>query len=351
MSAEFGNGVAAVNVITKSGSNSYHGELFEVFRNNHLDANSYLNNEAGRKLQPYTQNQFGGAIGGPIKRNKLLFFANYEGFRVVQRQQLFATVPDTNLRSGDFSQYQPPGPGGTHLPTPVIYNPYDADPATGLRRPFPGNKIPLGQTSLCAPRPSCADPVTLAYLQKYVLEPNIVVNGVAQYTNAVRTTLDQNQVTGRGDYLIGNNSTVFARFTYNKQNSLAGGLQPLQGTNNPSASTNAVVHWTKVLGASRVNDLGASYVRPNWAYTRPLSLPDAPATIGLLNTSAYTGGPTWSVAGFDLGNATTYIFNAYSNNIQLKDDFGWTKARHSLKFGMDAVTAVREMNFEFAPTN
>src|SRR5215813_3002684 len=62
MSAEFGNGVAAINVITKSGSNSYHGELFELFRNNHLDANSYLSNEAGRKLQPYTQNQFGGAI-------------------------------------------------------------------------------------------------------------------------------------------------------------------------------------------------------------------------------------------------------------------------------------------------
>ncbi|MFN7925156.1 MAG: carboxypeptidase regulatory-like domain-containing protein [Bryobacteraceae bacterium] len=337
MSAEFGNGVAAVNVITKSGSNDYHGELFEFFRNNHLDANSYLNNEAGRRLQPYTQNQFGGSIGGPVKRNKLLFFANYEGFRVVQRQQLFATVPDTNLRKGDFSQYQPPGPGGTFLPTPVIYNPYDADPTTGLRRPFPGNKIPIGATGACAPRPTCADPVTTTYLQKFVLEPNIVVNGITQYTNSVRTTLDQNQVTARGDYLMSDRNTVFARFTYNKQGSLAGGLQPLQGTNNPSASTNAVLHWTRVLGSSKVNDLGLSYVRPNWAYTRPLGLPDAPAQIGLPNTSSYTGGTQWSVAGFDLGNATQYIFNAYSNNIQVKDDFGWVRGRHSLKFGLDAV--------------
>src|SRR5262249_50230501 len=146
MSAEFGNGVAAVNFITKSGSNSYHGELFEYFRNNHLDANSYLNNEAGRKLQPYTQNQFGGAFGGPAIKNKLLFFGNYEGFRVVQREQQFATVPDANLRRGDFSQYHPPGPGGTFLDTPVIYNPYDVD-AQGLRRPFPGNRIPLGETN------------------------------------------------------------------------------------------------------------------------------------------------------------------------------------------------------------
>jgi hypothetical protein len=334
MSAEFGNGVAAVNVITKGGSNSFHGEAFEYFRNNHLDANSYLNNEAGRRLQPYTQNQFGGAMGGPVKRNKILFFGNYEGFRVVQRSQAFATVPDNNLRRGDFSGYRPPGPGGTFLATPIIYNPYDTDAATGLRRPFPGNRIP--QTG-CGPRASCFDPVTTKYLEKYVRQPNIVVNGVDQYTDAVRTTLFQDQVTGRSDWLRSSNSTIFGRFTYTKQDSLAGGLQPLEGTGNPSASTNAVIHWTQVLSASKVNDFGISYSRPNWAYTRPLSLPDAAAEIGLPNTSSYTGGTNWSVAGFNLGSATNYIFNAYSNNIQIKDDFGWVRGRHSFKFGFDGV--------------
>jgi len=170
-----------------------------------------------------------------------------------------------------------------------------------------------------------------------VLEPNVVVNGVAQYTNSTRTTLDQNQVTGRGDWLKSPKTIIFARYTYNKQESLAGGLQPLQGTGNPSASTNAVLHWTQVLSASTVNDLGVSYTRPNWAYTRPPSLPDAPAAIGLLNTSNYTGGPQMSVAGFDLGSATNYIYNAYSNNIQLKNDFGSVRGRHSLKFGFDGI--------------
>jgi hypothetical protein len=153
----------------------------------------------------------------------------------------------------------------------------------------------------------------------------------------VRTSLNQDQVTGRGDWLINAGSTVFGRYTYTKQDSLAGGLQPVQGTGNNSASTNAVLHWTKVLGPSKVNDLGLSYSRPNWQYTRPLSLPDVPKVIGLPNTSSYTGGTIWSVAGFDLGNATNYIFNAYSNNIQLKDDFGWVRGRHGLKFGVDAV--------------
>ncbi len=336
MSAEFGNGVAAVNVITKSGSNSYHGELFEYFRNNHLDANSFFSNQAGRKLAPYTQNQFGASIGGPVKRNKLLFFSNYEGFRVMQRQQQFATVPDANLRNGDFSQYHPMLAGVAQA-TPVIYNPYDLDPTTGLRRPFPGNKIPLGPTTLCAPRPTCVDPTTSKYLQSYVLAPNVVVNGVPQYTSSVLTRLNQDQVTGRGDWLASANSTIFARFTYTEMNSTSAGLQPLQGTDNPSSTHNAVLHWTRVLSAAAVNDMGVSYTRPHWAYTRPLTLPDASTEIGLPNTSSYTGGPNWSVPGYDLGNATNYIYNAYSNNVQVKDDFGWVRGKHSFKFGFDGI--------------
>ena len=337
MSAEFGNGVAAVNVITKGGSNEYHGELSWYFRNNHLDANSFLNNEANRRLQPYTQNQFGAALVGPVKKNQLLFFGNYEGFRVFQRQQQFATVPSAEVRRGDFFGYRPPGPGGTFLATPVIYNPYDADTTTGLRRPFPGNRIPLGQSGACAPRSGCGDSVTNKYLEKYVLLPNAVVNGIDQYTNAVRTTLDQNQVTGRADWLRNANSTVFLRFTYNKQDSFQAGLQPLEGTGNPSASTNAVIHWTQVFGSAKVNDFGVSYVRPNWAFTRPLDLPDSAAEIGLPNTSGYTGAVQWSVPGFNLGVGTNYIFNAYSNNIQLKDDFSLVRGRHNFKMGFDGV--------------
>lgn len=326
MSAEFGNGVAAVNVITKSGSNSYHGELSEYFRNNHLDANLFFNNQSGLHIQPYTQNQFGAAVGGPIKKNKLLFFGDYEGFRVAQRQQSFAVVPDNNLRAGDFSQYHAMS-GGIVKPTPVIYDPYNANASTGLRTPFAGNKIPVNRM----------DPVSLRYLQTYVKSPNIVVNGVPEYTASVPTSLNQDQYTARADWLKSEKATIFARFTQSTQDSLAAGLQPLQGTGNPSSTTNAVLHWTEVLSPAMVNDLGASYTRPHWAYTRPLSLPDASSLIGLPNTSSYTGGPQWSVAGFDLGNPTNYIYNAYSNNVQLKDDFTWVKGRHSFKFGFDGI--------------
>jgi len=327
MSAEFGNGVAAVNMITKSGSNDFHGELFEYLRNSRLDANSFFSNLAGRPLAPYSQNQFGGAIGGPVKRNKLLFFGNYEGFRVSQRSQSFATVPDVNVRRGDFSQYLPPGPGGTFRPTPVIYDPYAFDAATGLRTPFSGNRIPASRF----------DRVTSAYLEKFVLPPNTVVDGIPRYTEVVRTTMDQNQYTFRTDWLRNSNSTVYGRFTRTKLRAFNDGLQPMQGTNNDSASLNVMAHWTQVLSASKVNDVGLSYTRPNWTFTRPLTLPDAAAEIGLPNTSSYTGGPTFSVPGFDLGAATTYIFNAFSNNVQLKNDFSWVKGRHNFKFGFEGT--------------
>ena len=162
---------------------------------------------------------------------------------------------------------------------------------------------------------------------------------MAQYTDAVRTTLNQNQVTGRGDWLRNATSTVFARYTYNKQDSLAGGLQPLQGTGNNSASTNAVLHWTKVLSASKVNDLGVSYSRPNWAYTRPLGLPDSTKVIGLPNTSSLHGGTNGRSQASTWVIATNYIFNAYSNNIQLKDDFGWVRGRHSLSSALMPSTS------------
>src|SRR3989475_2948052 len=78
MNAEFGSGVTAINVITKGGTNRYHGELHEFIRNNHLDAATFFTNLQGAKLPNYQQNSFGAAFGGPIKKDKLMFFANYE---------------------------------------------------------------------------------------------------------------------------------------------------------------------------------------------------------------------------------------------------------------------------------
>lgn len=326
MSAEFGSGVAAVNVITKAGTNQYHGELYEYLRNSKLDATPYFTNLIGKANPPYTQNQFGAAAGGPIRRDKLLFFGNYEGFQVRQSSQSFEAVPDLNLRNGNFAS------SGT-----TVYNPYQVDPATGQRQPFPDNRIPLGPTSLCAPHPTCVDPATLAYLQKYVLPPNSSLNGIPQYTAANRTIMGSNQYTGRLDWLKSSTTTVYGRYTYTHTNADQTGLQPLEGTFNSSGSQNAVIHYTHVFSASTVNDAMASYARPFWNYARPSGLGNAAQEIGIANTSIYPGGPSWSVPGYNLGNTTQYFWNAYDNTYQLKDDVSTSRGTHLFKFGAEAT--------------
>src|SRR5262245_301871 len=123
--AEFGYGAAAVNVITKGGTNQLHGEVYEYLHNQKTDANYFFNNLAGRVKSPFRQNQFGGAAGGPVLHNRLFVFGAYEGLRVRQSSFSMVTVASNELRNGDFSNYHPPGAGtGVFLPTPVIYNPY-----------------------------------------------------------------------------------------------------------------------------------------------------------------------------------------------------------------------------------
>ncbi|MBS1810761.1 MAG: carboxypeptidase regulatory-like domain-containing protein, partial [Acidobacteria bacterium] len=156
MSAEYGFTLGGVvNLVTKSGTNDYHGTLYEFFRNNYLDANSWANNRAARPKQPLRYNQYGGSLGGPILfprfgqggpslyrgKDRSFFFYNYEGYQFITNASGFYTLPTEAFRNGDFSKLA----DATGKPI-IIY-----DPATTranpngqgfLRDPFPGNIIP-----------------------------------------------------------------------------------------------------------------------------------------------------------------------------------------------------------------
>ena len=104
-SAEYGRAPGAViNATIKSGTNQFHGELWEFFRNTKLNSTGFFRPVTGGKL-PFNQNQFGGALGGPIKKDKMFFFGDYEGFRRVYHQPLFATLPTAAAKAGDLSGY------------------------------------------------------------------------------------------------------------------------------------------------------------------------------------------------------------------------------------------------------
>src|SRR5436309_7240937 len=208
---------ATINVITKSGSNAFHGSGYEFFRNTQLDAKNFFAKPGGPKAQ-YQQNQFGASLGGPIRRDKLFFFADYEGFR--KRQGTFAsvnTVPTVAMRDGDFSGVR------------AIYNPFSLRPAPGTasgytRDPFPGSVIPK----------TMMDTVTSRLIQAYPLPFNAdLVNN--QITNPVLGQIwDQGDF--RVDYNIDARNTFFAR--YSQQNTLTlppstFGLRSIPGLSTP----------------------------------------------------------------------------------------------------------------------
>src|SRR5215467_868766 len=129
-SAEFGGKASAnVNAVTKAGSNNFHGTVLEFLRNDVFDTRNYFDPRDKAK-PPLRLNQFGGSLGGPISKNRLFFFTNYEGS--VERRGLTRTfsLPSLKVRGGDFSGL------------PTIYDPLKFDSVTGRRFSFEGNKIP-----------------------------------------------------------------------------------------------------------------------------------------------------------------------------------------------------------------
>jgi hypothetical protein len=145
--AEFGrSGGGIVNMVIKSGTNQFHGVVYEFVRNSQFDANDFFSNKAGRTLSSFKRNQYGFTAGGPIVRDKAFFFFNYEALRERSRNQLSGTVPTALERRGDFSQSRQTV--GTACAPVQIFDPSTtrANPAGGfLRDPFPGNIIPANR--------------------------------------------------------------------------------------------------------------------------------------------------------------------------------------------------------------
>ena len=142
---EFGrSGAGVVNMVMKSGTNQFHGSAHDFFRNSALDANNFFSNRAGTPLGSYKRNQFGGTLGGPIKRNRAFFFVSYESLRELAADTRTDTVPTAQQRAGDFSNSFQTVSGKCQ---PVqIFDPRTtrANPNGGgfIRDLFPGNKIP-----------------------------------------------------------------------------------------------------------------------------------------------------------------------------------------------------------------
>jgi hypothetical protein len=344
--AEFGNFMGGiVSASIKSGTNQFHGDVWEFFRNDVLNANQWenkINPTAAPLPRPAMRyNMFGGTVGGPIVKSKLFFFADYQGQRF--------DFPPTASYISVFTPAEMQGNFGALLtqPTPVqLYNPCagttgqngTACVVATTRAPFPGNQIPASMIS-----PVVAALFTSALYPKAV-NNNLTNNALQDVGNS----LNSNQGDIRIDYRASSNNQISGRFTRAMQVDPTSNSQPLLGNAAVTAPIwSTVGDWTHTLSPAVVNDMrfGWNHVVLNTGTAWDPSIGNFGTSIGIPNSNPsgligllaldFGGGtPSQPGAGIltNLGNSmVTQSFN--SQVWQYDDSLTWTRGRHTLKLG------------------
>ncbi len=338
--AEYGNvDGGEVVLVTKSGTNQFHGNAWEYFENQNLTANTWFNNLKGVAKTRFTQNQYGAAVGGPILKNKLFFFGDYSGmYYTVPTSQGVASVPDARMRTGDFSEV---------LATEGIQF-YNNSNGTGSATPYVNNQIPivnpvakyLFSNTKALPMPNNT---------AHVLPGTVTSGNYIGYTSSHNAN---NQGDARIDYTIDNKNSLVGKYTYGDaydattQNVLPTNF-PL-GDDYPFAS--AMVSWVRTFSPSLVNEFRGGYSQTTWHQ----GIPSDPSGLFGLNGDQTVGIPFLNqpVVGFsfmaisDCSSSndwscygTTINADNYLNDITLdySDNLTWQHGHHVTKFGAQLV--------------
>lgn len=334
MSSEYGlTAGGVINVATKSGTNSFHGSLYEFVRNDAFDAR----NTFATTVSPFRYNQYGLALGGPVRipkvydgRNKTFFFGNWEQWRYSKVSQPITTVPTEAYRNGDFSQLR--DANGTLIP---IY-----DPATTRLNPngsgyirdiFPGNIIPTARL----------DPVARnvnAFYPAPNRTPSNAFTNANNYIGQVANIRSMQQYTIRGDHRISENDSLFARYTYFNHKDDNGAQSPwpdpvVRARNDSFETRNSVLSETHVFSPSLINEVRVGAARQFFPFQvdsfgggwpQKLGLPaNVPPTAFPNFSNGLTGFPTQTVG---LRGALTWQFS---------DTVTIVRGSHSIKTGFE----------------
>ncbi|MEO6051585.1 MAG: TonB-dependent receptor [Pyrinomonadaceae bacterium] len=327
-SAEFGRGGGGIiNSVTKSGSNRFYGSAFEFLRNDNLDARPTFD---GSKRE-FRRNQFGGTFGGPIWKDKVFFFGDYEGLRqFLPVGQDFASVPTAAFRTGNFSALT------TQLRDPLTSLNVCV---TGVNGCVNGNGTAYNRLDLLPG--SRLNPVALRYLQAFPL-PN---TGTGFQGNFVTT---RNELTNtdtfdiRGDVNLSTNNQLFGRFSNGRFRQTTTSRLPAlpagfgSGTN-PTDTRGGVVGLNTVFHSTVVNELRVQVNRIKYGYTPPFFDKRISADLGIPNANrdANLGGGAL-IGGYNGQLEYTGDFGPYivpQNTYQIVDGVSFSRGNHTLKFG------------------
>lgn len=333
--AAVGNAMgAAVNVVTKSGTNKLTGQLYEWYRGSKLDAQDSFDKRAGRPKRDYMDNRFGMAAGGPLVRNRTFYFANIEVNPFEVPTPAVLTVPTERMRNGDFSELLALG-AQYQIYDPATTRPHPTQAGRFVRDPFPGNIIPAGRI----------DPIARNVLDYYPL-PNQAgtADGGNNYVNPTSVAQETYYtVTTRVDHSLSDKHRVYGRYSWDfweedKRNlfdNLASGII-LNRKNRVLAFDDAYTWRSNVL-----TNVRAGYTRQLFPERRQSqgfdlgSLGFAPSLTGLVDPGLATfpnltyQGYT-SLGGWESGDGffTTDVYNVTGSLM-------WLLGNHNVKFGSE----------------
>jgi hypothetical protein len=305
--AEFGGtSGSTTSVVTRSGSNQFHGSLYEFFRNDKLDARNFFS----RDVEPLKQNQFGGTVGGPIQKDKLFVFGYYEGFRNRQGLTRSGNVPTPAQRNGDYSGQS----------TPLIN-------IAGGGVPFPNNQIPA----------SMLNALGVKAAQLYPLgntSPTV-------YTTTVVTSNETDQTGLRADWQPSDNHRFNARYSFSDGNninpiSIRGSDLPGFPVRDDLTTQSFTLGATHVLSPTRIATWRAAFFRHVFLFDQRLNQ-TSPRDFGFQYDSASAAGqsvPFFNVNGYSpVGGAITGPRNSAQTSGEISGSLTWNRSAHSIKLG------------------
>jgi hypothetical protein len=336
-SAEFGQAAGGqINIVTRGGTNEFHGSVFYFGRNDALNSKNYFLEQANRPKDELSRHDFGWNLGGPIIKDKLHFFASQEWNREQRGTVRTAFVPTAEERVGNFSG---PGIAGCTLPVPN-------DPNTGA--PFAGSVIPANRLSAAG----------LSYLKLYPLPNTVPVAGSCNnWVDSLTTPLNWRQENIRVDWTLSNTTRLMARYTQDSWTNKAPNLQSNLWGDDPFPSVDSdwdqpakslMVQLTHNVGSKGVNTISFSYSANKILIDRSEGTPGLNAEILNNMPSIYplsqkqygneTGHPVWWGGG---GYTALWNEAPFRNNqdlFVLKDDYSAVFGKHLFKAGFLAST-------------
>ncbi len=327
---------ATVTLSTKSGTNQFHGEVFETHRNNFggLQVRT-RDNTSGAAPSKFIRNEFGASAGGPIYiphlydgRNKAFFFASYEGSRQRESNVVQDTVPTDAMWNGDLSQEVDPCTGNPL----TIYDPLTTDPVTGLRQPFPGNIIPKNRLS-----PLSQELASLTMRPNQNVNPNLGPNLFHAYPD--NTSL--NKLTIKEDQKISDKDNLSVRWTRDtRRHVVEGGVfgDPITpsagfGTQLGEVRINDVaVNYNRTISNTLLNQLLVGVDRSNNHSGTLADNTDWADKLGFPNPLGATGWPTLC-AGFVFSWDADNRHDQALTNATIEEIATWVKGKHNIQFG------------------